>query len=178
MSDKQRHYVRVCRPRFEVTIVEIDEENSDYAKIRAAVIASNLPSKAWKLLPFDAERYFPHVEECATEADMDAAAFGDESKEQLIARFRDVRENRAMAYLLLMADLESGEGDLIAEPWCDCTDPGALELDVANDWHKDVYGVFFEGDPILRPWIDIEIFHDAIDNLRLPSNDNDGEPRK
>ncbi len=169
MEEKQRHYVRVCRPRFEITIVEVDEANSDYAKIRAAVVASNLPAKAWKILPFDKERYFPHVEACITENDMEPTDWIGQSIEAQIAEFRDVTQDRSKAYLLLMADIEDGEGDLIAEPWCDCTDPGALELDIADHWHRDVYGVFFEGHPIWQPWIDIESYHDLFDDLRLPS---------
>jgi hypothetical protein len=170
MEKKQRHYVRVCRPRFEIAIVEMEEADSENAKIGAVAVAASLPAKAWKMLPFDKERYFPHVEECTTDSDMDAAAFGDESKEELIERFRNVRDDRGKAYLLLMADIESGEGEVIAEPWCNCSDPGALELDIANDWHKEIYGVFFDGDPICQPWTEIEHF---IDLRQPPKSKNE-----
>ncbi len=156
MSKNQRRFVRVCRPRFEVAVIELNTDDPSHAKVKAAAIASSLPDSAWTMLAFNKKQYFPHVEEVATNSDMEAAAFGDDTTEELIAKFRDVQEDRSIAYLLLMADLESGEGELIAEPWRDFSDPRALELDVANDWHNEVYDVFFNGEPIWQPWIDIE----------------------
>lgn len=164
MSQKQRYYVRVCRPRFEVAVVELDAPNIRYAKINAAIIASELPDSAWAMLPHDNERYFPHVEDAATEADMEAGVNEEQSKDSLIAEFRDVKQDQSKEYLLLMGDVEAGEGELIAEPWCQFRAPETLELDLAGDWVKRIHDVFFEGDPIWQPWLDIV----SVDDLSSP----------
>jgi hypothetical protein len=115
-----KHYVRVCRPRFEVTVLEIDADDDDQAEDIAIGEAIELPPEKWHLLAFDDGLYQPHVETCHSEDTIDANVDDPKEREEYIADL--VSPERAEAtnyirYLLLCADVAHGDGHVVFEPW-------------------------------------------------------------
>ncbi len=88
-----KHYIRVCRPRFEVAILEFDAPDSDEAEARAVKLAMDLPAEKWTTLPFDDDAYCPHVEMCMPESDVDANSDTEDDRAEMIAEFRDPFED-------------------------------------------------------------------------------------
>ncbi len=164
MSEEQKFYVRVCRPRFEVAAIEVFSRDHDLAQLLAACRASELPETVWKLLPFDNSSYFPHVEECVSDHDMSANADSEDPKEALIEEFMSLERERDEKYLLLRGDLFTGEGNVVFEPWRRSGDPELMEEDLSSDWISLLEAVFNKGASANEPWLRKEFFADEDDD--------------
>lgn len=53
-----KHYVRLCRPRFDIAVIEVDEDDTDSAICAALAKADR--GVNWDLMPFDPDVYTPH----------------------------------------------------------------------------------------------------------------------
>jgi len=156
MPSKEKFYVRVCRPRFEVAAIEVSASDHDEAKLTAAWMATELPDRAWTLLPFDHTSYFPHVEECISDHDMGANADAEDPKEAQIEEMMTLQRERYEQYLLLLGDVGSGEGRVVFQPWCCSHDPGLLEIDLSGDWTYELDAVFNNRVSGNEPWLDLK----------------------
>jgi hypothetical protein len=120
----RRYLVRICRPRFEVAIVSINAEERSQAETAALEVAKLLSDDEWQLEPFDHQRYCPHVQIAACEADV---AQHDPTAGQMASK--------AVRYLLLLIDDSKERWRIIFEPWFDSLAPGELlEHDAVADW--------------------------------------------
>ena len=130
-----KHYVRLCRPRFEVTVLEIDAKDTFEAGIIARENAGSLPESVWHLQAFDAKSYQPHVEERTPQSDVEANV-GQEpwDKESFIKELRSTEATEHTRYMLLQADINGGDGEVVYEPWFDYLNPTLLEIDIVGDW--------------------------------------------
>ena len=142
-----KHYVRVCRPRFEVAVLEIEADDDEQAQDIAIREATELPRERWHLLPFNGEHYQPHVETCHSEHTIDANAADEEGvREAYVEELKSPEAGEAIEdirYLLLFADVWSGEGRVVFEPWFRfCVDePELIEHDLAGDWMRKLKAV-------------------------------------
>lgn len=118
-----KHYVRVCRPRFEVALIEVETDDCESAERLALAQADGTDAGGWWLLPFDRSAYRAHVERC-TPANHIADAIGAKSPEP----DEDTR------YALLHADVNSGEGEVVLQPWFTDHAPDLMEHDLCRDW--------------------------------------------
>lgn len=131
-----KYYAKVVRVRLEVACVEIESDDiktGQEAADRAldAATADDLP---WKLLPYDSEAYAPHVEMLVS--DPEIAEAGETA--QVIRRWMRSPESSAQdRYLVLHADLETGEGRTILQPWL--SEAAGLTLaDLCGEWMDDL----------------------------------------
>lgn len=153
-----KHFVRVCRPRFELAVLEIDAEDDDDAEAIAAERAATLSDDAWYLQKFIPERYRPHVESCHSEHTIEANV-GDDEDEQAayVEELRDFDGNDDdPRYLLLKGDVGTGGGEVIFEPWFCSSEPELLEADLCSDWVSSLEEVGEEGFENFETFADAE----------------------
>ncbi len=154
-----KHYVRVCRPRFEVAVLEIDADDEEQAEDIAVGVAIELPGEGWHLLPCNDELYQPHVETCHSEHTINASADDPKEREEYIEDLKSLERADAVnhiRYLLLYADVGTGQGRVIFEPWFPAGEPELLEHDLAGDWVSDLEVIMDEG---------LENFEEFVANL-------------
>lgn len=141
-----KHLVRLCRPRFEVVVIEIEAADDDRAKALALAKAEHLPQSAWHLQRLDEENYSPHVESCYSDHTIDANVGEDEEERaEFVEELLSPEPTEETRYLLLLGDIGSGEGKVIFEPWFAATDPGLLEIDITGDWAHELTEVVRDG---------------------------------
>ena len=73
-----KHYARVCRPRFEVVLIEVEANDCDSAERLALAQAEGTDAAGWRLLPFDKSAYRAHVERCVSAKDIVHAVWDGE----------------------------------------------------------------------------------------------------
>jgi hypothetical protein len=131
-----RYYAKVVRLRLEVACVEIegdDIKTGQHAADRALDMASN-GALDWKLQPFDAEAYGPHVEMLLSDPEID----GDEPEADAVRRWMCSPETAVNdRYLLLHADTDTGEGRTILQPWLSEA-AGLMLADLCGEWMDDL----------------------------------------
>jgi hypothetical protein len=111
-----RYYAKVVRPRFEVAYVEIEGDDVKTGEQAAdlALDESMMAKLDWKMLPFDREAYAPHVEMLVSDQELTES----DATPALIRRWmRSSDPSKQDRYLLLHADMETGEGRTILQPW-------------------------------------------------------------
>jgi hypothetical protein len=136
MADKPaltRFVAQVARIRIETTIVDINiETDATDDEGRETIIenAEFLPRRHWKLAPFDAAAYRPHIQDivCREEIEEAIADCGTTAPADMV----DAREQTR--YLLLKADCDTAEGEVIMQPWLDVDDPNLLTSDLCRAW--------------------------------------------
>lgn len=131
-----KYYAKVVRIRLEVACIEIESDDiktGQEAADRAldAATADDLP---WKMLPYDSEAYAPHVEMLVSDPEL--AEAGETA--QVIRRWMRSPESSVQdRYLILHADLETGEGRTILQPWL--SEAAGLPLaDLCGEWMDDL----------------------------------------
>jgi hypothetical protein len=128
-----KHYVRICRLRFEVMMVEVEGDDHDSAELLALARADDARAPDWQLLPFDKNAYRLHVERCLSADDIALATDDGESEVTAVANARSLEPDEDTRYHLLHADVNSGEGEVILQPWF--ADEGDLmQHDLSKDW--------------------------------------------
>jgi hypothetical protein len=93
------------------------------AEQKAIERARLLPGPEWKLQPFDHAAYRPHAE---------AMIAQDELTESEVVE--DALRRNETRYLLLKGDCETGEGDIILQPWLKTQEPDLLASDLCAEW--------------------------------------------
>ena len=118
-----RYYVQVARLRLDTAIVEVEASDDGDAEQKAIEQARLLPGAEWELQPFDHAAYQPHAEAMIAQDELTDS----ESVEDALRR----NETR---YLLLKGDCETGEGDVILQPWLKTQEPDLLASDLCAEW--------------------------------------------
>lgn len=136
-----KHYIRVCRPRFEIAVLEVDAQDFNDAECSAPEIAAGLTDEAWTLLPFDSKSYYPHVERCSPADELVMGCETEAERKQAIAEMLDPATDHSIRYLFLLAITDDGEGEVISEPWFRGDDPQLLETDISGDWISILEGI-------------------------------------
>lgn len=127
-----KHYVLLCRPRFEVAMIEIDDVDPALA-CRKALEHGPSDTSSWTLLPFDERSYWPHVERCLTEPEVEISSYLGEMEMTPQGEVRALVQDENTRYLLLKADTFLGEGQVVRQPWMSELSP-VLEQDLCGDW--------------------------------------------
>ena len=118
-----RYYVQVARLRLDTAIVEVDASDDGDAEQKAIEQARLLPGAEWELQPFDHAAYQPHAEAMVAQDELTDS----EVVEDTLCR----NETR---YLLLKGDCETGEGDIVLQPWLKTQEPDLLASDLCAEW--------------------------------------------
>lgn len=122
--ETKKYRVRLARPVFEVTVVEVEAGGPEEAVLEALCQADGVPESAWEG-EFDPESYFYDVQflqEVTADAEEDSLG-------------RGLDEDRK--YLLLRGDIDAGEGAVPFQPWL--TDISDLMVaDLCSDWGAQV----------------------------------------
>ena len=104
-----KYRLKLGRFRLQTTIVEIDAPNSDAATAKAIARASHLPTSRWHD-EVDPKFHSPHVQDY----------FGPDSDtddEEVDFSRADDELGENVRYLVLKADVGTGEGSIILAPW-------------------------------------------------------------
>lgn len=123
-----RYWFQLVRPRFETALISIDAD--DYEEANQTVeFGAMFPGPKWRLEPFDEDHYTPFpifgISEKELLMDGDTLAAGKRWLRQT-----SQEDNR---FLILVADMETGEGFVPEQPWL----PAGGELiltDIGGDW--------------------------------------------
>ena len=118
-----RYYVQVARLRLDTAIVGVDASDDGDAEKKAIERARLLPDAEWEMQPFDHAAYQPHAE---------AMIAQDELAEAEVVE--DALRRNETRYLLLKGDCETGEGDVILQPWLKTQEPDLLASDLCAEW--------------------------------------------
>lgn len=120
--DKKRFRVRLVRPVFQFVDVEVEAGEENEALFTALAGVETIPEDAWHG-SFDPDEY-----------GIDAVAVDDaaDSDEEI---FTAIAEDKK--YLLLKADTDSGEGEVLYQPWMrDISD--LMVADLCSDWSGEL----------------------------------------
>lgn len=129
---RSKYYVRVARPRIETAVVEVDAVDDEEAEQRAHEQATQLSEASWALEPFDIGSYRTHVDTMVSGDDFDPVVQLDRDQAtELLAE-------TATHYLLLRADCDAGEGEVVVQPWFVVDDPDLLASDLTREWLRSL----------------------------------------
>ena len=131
-----KYYVRLVRPRFE-TQLAIVEADTDEAAHALAMQQSSKRSADWKLVDFNPADYGCHVEDCLSEHSAEANQLDFESAGAELSSTKAPDDDK---YLLLHADVWSGEGELVLQSWF-FEQSNRMTHDLCSDWTADVRGL-------------------------------------
>jgi hypothetical protein len=125
------HLVRVARIRIETAVVQIEEDDRDdeEAERQAIETAASLPDDVWVMQPFDEGAYRPHVQSMISR---DGIAELTEEGRSAEVELADLGE--AIRYQLLKANCDTGEGELVLQPWLEVDEPDLLASDLCCGW--------------------------------------------
>jgi hypothetical protein len=132
MEGNVKHYILLCRPRFEVAMIKVEDVSPALACRKALEQGPSDPS-SWTLLPFDEQSYWPHVERCLTEPEVEISAYLGEMEKTAEDEVRVLAQDENTRYLLLKADTFLGEGQVVRQPWMSELSP-ISERDLCGDW--------------------------------------------
>ncbi len=131
-----RYYAKLVRLRLEVACAEIEGDDIKTGQQAAdrALDAASAGELDWKLQPLDEEAYAPHVEMLVSDPELAKSDRGAAS----IRRWMTSEEAGVLdRYLLLHADLETGEARTILQPWL--SEAAGLTLaDLCGEWMDDL----------------------------------------
>jgi hypothetical protein len=152
MPATTRYRIRLARMRLETMDVTIEEADDDAGRKRAQeiAVAEALGSldKKWDGVPWDPGNYDPWVEEIASEGDAEANGTTLD-KIFRVPLNEDEPDERHFNYLVLLADMDTGEGRVCWQPWFS-KPVGLMEVDVGGDWIDaigEVTGADISGPP-------------------------------
>lgn len=127
--EPKTYRVRLVRPVFQAALVEVEAVGEQEAIFATFAQSGTIPDEEW-VGKFDPDSYF-----CDAQF-VDEAGDGDDYI------FTEVDAYRK--YLLLKANTDSGEGELLLQPWMD----GITELmlaDLSSDWSGELAELAEEG---------------------------------
>lgn len=117
-----KYFVSLVRPVFERAVVEVEAGSYSDAQVKALEAAAGLPDSSWRG-DYKPSQYAFHIERTAD---------ADDAPEWV--RAPDLTD---MCYALLQADVDSGEGSLMPQPWM-AEQSSLLLADVSEDWAGDI----------------------------------------
>jgi hypothetical protein len=109
-----KRYILLCRPRFEVALVELDDKSDRRARRRSLEQAA---SAAWTLLPFDSLNYQPHIKRHLSETDVEMAVDAGATRAAALAKVLALEQDEDTRYLLVKAANIDEEAELLHQPW-------------------------------------------------------------
>jgi hypothetical protein len=136
--EQKKFLVRLVRPVFEVAVVEVKAENEEMAKAAALIQAKSIEDKHW-VGTFDPGSY-----DCEAQYVVPA----EEAEDDFI--FSGIENERK--YALLKADLDSGEGRMMFQPWMDEIDD-LMSADLCMDWNNQIETLRREGVERYFEWL-------------------------
>ena len=116
-----KYFVQVMRPVFQKSVIEVDAANEEEAVIGALKKAALQPEKNWTG-HFDDENYAQQIVEVVPEDELEGTDISDEQFDVTLKR-----------YALLEASTESGEGQVVPQPWMNEVN-GLMLADISGDW--------------------------------------------
>lgn len=130
--DQTTYVAQIACMRIETAIIEIvaDAVDEEDAIAKAIARAEQLPAAAWTMEPFDPSAYRPHVQAMASQEELaEDRQRGDQSSDEDLI---DARERTR--HLLLKANCDTADGDVILQPWLEVDRPDLLASDLCRDW--------------------------------------------
>lgn len=127
---QRKFLVRLVRPVFEVAVVEVEAESEEMAEAVALSQSAAIEDKHW-IGAFDPGSY-------SCEAQYVVSA--DETEDDFI--FSEIENERK--YGVLKANLDSGEGRMLLQPWMEKVDD-LMSADLCMDWGNDLESLRQEG---------------------------------
>lgn len=128
--ERRKFRVRLVRPVFEVAVVDVEAENEEMAAAAALNHADSIGEEHW------IGRYDPDSYGC----DVQYVISAEEAEDDYI--FSEIEDERK--YMLLKADLDSGEGQMTFQPWMDEIDD-LMSADLCMDWGNQIEALRQEG---------------------------------
>jgi hypothetical protein len=130
----RKYTVKLVRPVFQAIVVEVTADDADEAALRAVDVAESEAADGWVTIG-ETDDYCSHPVEVMESDDVD-------DKDDLLL---DERHK----YLLLQADTEEAEGQLLMQPWA-YKQNSLLFADVAVDWKEHVNELYDQG---IQSWL-------------------------
>lgn len=128
-----KHYVKLVRFRIEEALVEVKADDHRSAETQALAL-DLIGEVRWGMRPNDEEAYEPFAEFVLAGHDLEADHGSVVSGKRWL---KSEESHDTFRYCFLMADIGSGEGKLVPQPWLD--EMGGLWIeDVTGDWIADI----------------------------------------
>ncbi len=136
---RKRHNAQVARLRIETALIEYDadEDDAGAAQELAEQKAKGLASSEWRLEPFDGEDQAPFVMSVIDETEA-AELCKDPGPAGPVDPYDLVDVVGVTRFVLLSGNLDSGEGEVIGQPWLSADLPDLLISDIAQDWIEEL----------------------------------------
>jgi hypothetical protein len=136
--EQRKFLVRLVRPVFEAVVVEVEAENEVMAEVAALTQAESIEDEHW-VGTFDPGSYG---------CDAQCVIPAEEGEDDFI--FSGIENERK--YALLKADLDSGEGRMLFQPWMDEIDD-LMWADLCMDWSNQLEALRREGAERYFGWL-------------------------
>jgi hypothetical protein len=133
VTDYNTYKVRIVRPVFQSVIVEVEADSEEEAVATALGQADTIPEEDW-IGVFDSEKYFYDAQCLEEDFDEDHLEV-DEDAEHFIDPDEYVR------YLLLKANIYSGDGEVLYQPWLEEEVDDNILADLCMDWSGQLEGI-------------------------------------
>jgi len=159
-NDLTPYLVKVARPVFEVTVVEVRAGSHEEAVALAREAAAEIPDEAWSGA-FDPDSYGFDIQDVIDVEQMQAMISDGIASPDAFAMPEGPSDG--IRYAVLRADTEGGEGSIEPQPWMQ--DVVELMLaDLASDWAAELQELAEDG-------FDIFLERRRSNSGREPSND-------
>ena len=138
--DQISHLVQVARIRIETTVVEIrgDDIGDEEAAAEAIEVAEQLPQRAWAKQRYDRTAYRPHIQTMISREEIEELREMGNTATADSLLDADTDDATRFRYLLLKADCDTAEGEVILQPWLDIDQPNLLTSDLCREWLKSL----------------------------------------
>ncbi len=132
---KKRHYAQVARFRIETAIIEFDadEDDAGAAEELAGQMATRLADSEWWMEPFNSEEQAPFVMSVIDETEAGEPCEGS-GPAGTTDPYELVDVASVTRFVLLSGNFDTGEGEVIVQPWLSLDLPNLLISDIAYDW--------------------------------------------
>ncbi len=134
---KKRYYAQVARLRIETAFIEVDadEDDADAAQELAVQKVKQLANSAWRLEPFNAKDQAPFVMSVIDETEAAELCTGP-GPAGTVDPYELVDAAGVTRFVLVSGNLDTGEGEVIGQPWLSLDLPNLLISDIAHDWNE------------------------------------------
>lgn len=131
--DLPTYKVRIVRPVFQSVIVEVEAGSEEQAVAAALGQADTIPEEEWAGT-FEPENYFYDAQCLEEDYDEEDPAFVEDEDGVLDENLDNwCNPDEYCRYLLLKANIFSGDGEVVYQPWLEEVDDLML-ADLCNDW--------------------------------------------
>jgi hypothetical protein len=129
--------IALMRPVFQTAVVMVEASSKDHAISRALHRAPTMSDGRWKGR-YDDRHYRYHILD-VVDVELERKMQSEELRGTPIeADTRDLR------YMLLLGDVDTGEGGVLLEPWLG-EQNGLMVLDLTRDWGDDIENIHDSG---------------------------------